>query len=391
MYVQPAELQDFFSRGQSVIGVQNYTITLVGTMNDEPNFTITYNVEDLVKGNVKDYDINTKFAYEDIALGGDGYYQSVASNNVSNSLADTEYWVKLDVPKDTLEQNCDWGNVITIPYITAYKIFKPKGVMDFNGWKGQDGIVYNEGDVINIFENITFYPSLSNNEALDKYSWDKIQELVNEKGSTAFYEQYAGQVKTLKVGADTCTARLVSSEYNGEKDCLVFYVTGLSTLYSQYTKNDSVLAHGGWGVSQIRSTLNDTIYNSITDSSLKDVISPVLVPYAPTTSDVTYHPTTIAQSKDNLFIPSLTELRGDTEYYEGTDYKTNWNVAEGQQFKYFAEDINRIKPSQNTWTRSTPDHQHCCYIESENTIAKYAWYCETSLAVDFCFVIKKKG
>lgn len=394
MYVQPAELQDFFSRGQSVIGVQNYTITLVGTMNDEPNFTITYNVEDLVKGNVKDYDINTKFAYEDIALGGDGYYQSVASNNISNSLADTEYWVKLDVPKDTLEQSCDWGNVITIPYITAYKIFKPKGVMDFNGWKGQDGIVYNEGDVINIFENITFYPSLSNNEALDKYSWDKIQELVTEKGSTAFYEQYAGQVKKLKVGADTCMARLVSSEYNGEENCLVFYVTGLSTLYAPYAPaNGSETVGYGWVDNIVRSTLNNNIFEQL-PTTLQSVISEVSVPYVTCTAWNKY--TTLSYTHDKLFLPSAYEVTGSKSYLaNNNNVQTDYLTAEGKQFKWYINNSIFNDITQDTLTRTTTQTNYIGELAGDRNTYPYNFvvsrWCSTALAVQFCFVIKKKG
>lgn len=213
--------------------------------------------------------------------------------------------------------------------------------------------------------------------SLNNYSWARIKQLKDQLGTTAFYNIFKGQTKTLTANGNSCAARLVSSHYNGAER-LVFHVTGITTNYAPFA-NTSSQARGGWGAMQVRNTLNGTIYNSLS-SDLKAVIADTTVTYSTGNG---YNLLDTATSTDKLFLPSVMEYRGNSNYlYSGTERA--WEVVEGTQFEWFAEDVNRIKPPSRTMTRSVPQTNRYCFIEANATNANVLWFTSaTAMAFDF--------
>ena len=215
---------------------------------------------------------------------------------------------------------------------------------------------------------------------LSQLGWAGLRYVIPFLSRSAMYSAWKGQTIEIIVSGQSCTARLVSSKYNG-KDGLVFYVTGMSTQYALFSSGNTT--SGGWGSStSFRSTLNDTIYNSL-PNAVKVLLQTNDVPYGIGGGGKV---TTINTSQDKLFVPSLKELKGNSNYLYNGSLNTDWQPAEGTQFEWFAEDVNRIKPSSRTMTRSVPQSNRYCFIEANSTDANVIWL-TTAETVAFCFVI----
>lgn len=207
------------------------------------------------------------------------------------------------------------------------------------------------------------------------YSWQELYLLRRLYNGAKVATKFLGQTKSLVVNGQSCTATLV----NGTASSLTFYVTGMTTQYALFSGGST---SGGWGSSAFRTTLNSTIYDTL-PADLRKVIQTTTVSYATGGGD---RVTTIATSQDKLFVPSLQELKGNSNYlYNGTLY-TNWQPAEGTQFAWFSQDVSRITPTSRTMTRSVPQSNRYCFIEKNSTDANVIWL-TTATSVAFCFNI----
>ena len=207
------------------------------------------------------------------------------------------------------------------------------------------------------------------------YSWQELYLLRRLYTGTKVATKFLGQTKSLVVNGQSCTATLVDGTASG----LTFYVTGMTTQYALFSGSST---SGGWASSAFRTTLNSTIYNTL-PADLRNVIQPTTVSYGKGGGD---RVTTIATSSDKLFVPSLKELKGNSNYiYNGTTY-TNWQPDEGTQFAWFAQDVSRITPTSRTMTRSVPQSNRYCFIEANSTDANVIWL-TTATSVAFCFNI----
>lgn len=107
MYVQPDELKDFLNKGEDVIGLKGYKITLTATLTETDLYSATF------------------------------YANSVAIGT------ETERW----------------GRSISAPALpTGYSKWKATKTFDFaDGTTNTITISYDSGDRINLFENMVFY------------------------------------------------------------------------------------------------------------------------------------------------------------------------------------------------------------------------------------------
>ena len=215
---------------------------------------------------------------------------------------------------------------------------------------------------------------------LSQLGWNGLRYVLPFLSRSEAYAAWKGQTLPITVSGQSCAARLVSSNYNG-KDGLVFYVTGISTQYALFSSGSTT--SGGWGSStSFRNTLNGTIYNSLS-AAVKVLLKTNDVPYGIGGAGKV---TTINTSQDKLFVPSLKELKGNSNYLYNGSWNTDWQPEEGTQFEWFAEDVNRIKPSSRTMTRSVPQPNRYCFVEANSTDANVIWL-TTAETVAFCFVI----
>lgn len=85
-------------------------------------------------------------------------------------------------------------------------------------------------------------------------------------------------------------------------------------LKTKYPMESTDSNTGGWGNSLLRTTLQEEIWDGMI-SSLKNIIKTVKKSY-----NIGGGSSTISSSNDTLFIPSSTEITGDTYYLEGKQY-----------------------------------------------------------------------
>ncbi len=212
----------------------------------------------------------------------------------------------------------------------------------------------------------------------DLYSWQELHWLRRTYNAAKVSALFLGKTKTLVVDNQTCTARLVGTSGGG----LVFHVTGMT---SQQALFNSGLTTGGWGSCPFRQTLNGSIYNTLPEQ-LRTVIQDTSVTYGISSASAGKVTTTSACT-DKLFVPSLTELKGNSHYTDNNGNSvTDWNITEGMQFAWYAQDVNHIKTASRAMTRSVPQTNRYAFVEANSTQAGVIWL-STATTVNFCFVI----
>ena len=178
------------------------------------------------------------------------------------------------------------------------------------------------------------------------YSWDEIAEMAkeisNDKSITDNSDTATVNGKTLKVGQmkvlDGKRVRILGFNHDtlSEPDKAYGSTTatgkaGISFEYVDFLTeagmNSSGTNSGGWAQTELRGTLNETTYNSL---SIKDKIKEVKKEYIPQYNTA---PTTMPTTDDHLWLLSCGEI-WDNGYNEGIT--RGYAVAtEGKQYKYY--------------------------------------------------------
>ena len=178
------------------------------------------------------------------------------------------------------------------------------------------------------------------------YSWDEIAEMAkaisNDSSITDDSDTATVNGKTLKVGQmkvlDGKRVRILGFNHDtlSEPDKAYGSTTatgkaGISFEYVDFLTeagmNSSGTNSGGWAQTELRGTLNETTYNSL---SIKDKIKEVKKEYIPQYNTA---PTTMPTTDDHLWLLSCGEI-WDNGYNEGIT--RGYAVAtEGKQYKYY--------------------------------------------------------
>ena len=212
-----------------------------------------------------------------------------------------------------------------------------------------------------------------------KYSWNEIAEIAkaisNDKSITDDSEMATVTVEGIekkllvgqKIKLDGKTVRIIGFNHDTLSNSTAYGSTtatgkaGISFEYVDFLletrMNSSDTNSGGWENTEIRETLNGTIYNSL---SIKNNIKKVRKDYIPT-----YNVAKTQQTDDYLWLLSCGEI-----WDNGADYGTTRGYAittEGKQYKYYkinlgstnyldSNDITKkpsIESSNAWWLRST--------------------------------------
>lgn len=206
--------------------------------------------------------------------------------------------------------------------------------------------------------------------ALNSFSWKTIKFLSDNGLALNYFS--LGDTKTFKVGSNTFTAKLVDTEYNGTSG-MVFFATTNAAVNYQVLTNEPPDNTGGWGSAPLRTTLNDTVINTIQED-LRNIIKSVPVKYGRGGSSATSQ-SEVSSVDCKLFLPSVSELQGNsrvnvTGYVcpgDGSDGRWNLGVKEGEQLQYFKNNPAAVTVGYNYNTRT------CIHATS------YVAYCATSL------------
>lgn len=229
---------------------------------------------------------------------------------------------------------------------------------------------------------------LDNNAKLydmDDFSWGAMLYLKALEGTTNMYAAWKGTSKSfsfqLNGKEQNCTAKLVSSHY-GDKEGLVFLVSGLAQEYPLCLTGDTA---GGWGSCSLRTKLREEILPQL-PQELQDVLQTNTVYYGKGGSwlpDVASEVDTL-NCDDKLFVPSLGELQGNSNFtYNGVNYTLAY--CEGTQFELFAETSGAVS-STNTMTRTFTDANRYASVKANDTTTNCTMS-NLNAAVTFCFVI----
>ena len=234
------------------------------------------------------------------------------------------------------------------------------------------------------------------------YSWDEIAEMAkaisNDSNITDDSETATVNGKTLTVGQkkilDGKTVRILGFNHDTLSEPNTAYgsstATGKAGISFEYVDflasmgmNDNDTNSGGWANTEIRGTLNGTIYNSL---SIKNSIKKVKKEYIPTYNTA---PTTMPTTDDYIWLLSCGEI-WDNGYNNGIT--RGYAVAtEGKQYKYYkmklgstkfdsSNDITK-KPSasnSNWWWLRSPGYYNsnyfCCVHSNGDCSDHYASY-----------------
>ena len=164
MYAEPEEMAKIYNVSTSVIGVLDYEVSFIGTLNNLETFKVKYDTTGLTARIISEYDSSVEYSKDIIVkvTSGDNikYYKYKNETSASGKpVTDTEYWTMIYKTIDE-EQDVLWGNSI--------HILSPSDLTDFyvientfKGWNTRaDGTGLNilPNSNWSVFENTTIYP-----------------------------------------------------------------------------------------------------------------------------------------------------------------------------------------------------------------------------------------
>lgn len=169
MYVEPEEMAKIYNVGTSVIGVLDYEVSFIGTLNDLEEFEVKYDTTGLTPRTINEYsgfmvyskDMVVSVTENDVV----GYYKYINDTaDAGKPVTDTKYWKVLSKDIDRVEKEILWGHSIKIlkqSDLTDFYII-PSG-KTFKGWNTRaDGTGINilPNSQWSVFESTTIYPIL---------------------------------------------------------------------------------------------------------------------------------------------------------------------------------------------------------------------------------------
>ena len=161
--------------------------------------------------------------------------------------------------------------------------------------------------------------------SLDEVSWADIQTLIQENKFADYFS--VGATKTFTIGGNTYTAEAVSiNDGTGAAgqwypESTVDFIT--KELYTtKYRYNATNNNSGGFPSSEIKTTLNSTIY-PLLPSDLKSVITAKSHSYQAGSYSSSWS-SSMVTSSDNLWLPTYYEIAGGSaQYVEGENVNNN--------------------------------------------------------------------
>jgi hypothetical protein len=162
MYAEPEEMAKIYNVSTSVIGVLDYEVSFIGTLNDLEEFTVNYDTSSLTKRVISEYDSTITYGKDAVvSVSGDEtkYYRYKNETSASGKpVTDTEYWIQVydNISKEEL---VSWGNSIHIASISDLTNFYV--VPKFKNWNTRadgNGLNILPNSNWSVFENTTIYP-----------------------------------------------------------------------------------------------------------------------------------------------------------------------------------------------------------------------------------------
>lgn len=166
MYAEPEEMKKIYNVGTSVIGLFDYEVSFVGTLNKLDEYEVKYITAGLTPRTINDYSSETTYSEGNVVSSTQDektiYYKYInPASSSGKPLTDTSYWQSISRAIDEVE-SVNWGHSIKVLTGTDLSNFYiiPSG-KTFEGWNTlADGTGYKLFPNSNqtIFENTPLYP-----------------------------------------------------------------------------------------------------------------------------------------------------------------------------------------------------------------------------------------
>ena len=221
--------------------------------------------------------------------------------------------------------------------------------------------------------------------SLDEVSWADIQTLIQENKFADYFS--VGATKTFIVNGKTYTAEVVSindgtgaaSQWYPEKTVDFIAKELYETKYRYNATNNN---SGGFPSSEIKTTLNSTIY-PLLPSDLKSVITAKSHSYQAGSYSSSWS-SSMVTSSDNLWLPTYYEIAGGSaQYVEGENVNNNKPYILDSKIKM----VNG-ESSASLWWLGSPYSNNSSYFWHVYTGGGFGHYnASTASGVPLCFRI----
>lgn len=167
MYCEPEEMTKIYNCSTSILGVLDYEVSFIGTLNALDTYSVSFNANGLTAKTISVYDSSTTYSYGDLVKSSyesTDCYQCINEDGATNkALSNTSYWKFIANPFIS-SQTTAWGNSIkTLPADVLTIFYNIPNNKVFKCWNTKsDGTGYNAKPNSNwtVFENVTFYAQL---------------------------------------------------------------------------------------------------------------------------------------------------------------------------------------------------------------------------------------
>lgn len=159
---------------------------------------------------------------------------------------------------------------------------------------------------------------------LENNSWETIQKVVSE-GRAQEVGWSIGDTKTLNINGEVKTARIIGFDHDAENSATFMLVEHIS----EDGRDAKWSNEGGWEESFMRSWLNGTVYDSMTD--VKDYIKPV----SKMSNNLGFGGQVATETTDKVFLLSVKEIGMFDQISSCWDI--NAVAAEGSEYAWFAD------------------------------------------------------
>lgn len=221
--------------------------------------------------------------------------------------------------------------------------------------------------------------------SLDEVSWADIQTLIQENKFADYFN--VGATKTFIINGKTYTAEVVSindgtgaaSQWYPEKTVDFIAKELYETKYRYNATNNN---SGGFPSSEIKTTLNSTIY-PLLPSDLKSVITAKSHSYQAGSYSSSWS-SSMVTSSDNLWLPTYYEIAGGSaQYVEGENVNNNKPYILDSKIKM----VNGESSASAWWLGSPNSNYSTTFWDVGTGGGFYDYYASDTRGVPLCFRI----
>ena len=211
MYMEPEELNTFYNQGTKVLGLLDYTVSLIGTLNNREQYTFWYRpmyrengVLTALTAKTTAYSATTTYEQGSIVYWNSNYYKAIYYNNTFTGIAppNMTYWRAITPTPWNMLATYNEGDVVTtldtdgstLYYEAIQSGFSGYSVTNTNYWKSLDiaaysaSATYTQGAYClqgSVLYKAIYYNDLFSGQSPDNAEyWQRVERCVGDAPST---------------------------------------------------------------------------------------------------------------------------------------------------------------------------------------------------------------